>query len=86
MAFPDNIGPRTEAAWLAILDLLDDHHWHTHPELVEAATLASDLTPKSIDELIRKGYRTRHYTRRKPTTLDAAVYRRDPDDSMAGAR
>lgn len=86
MAFSDNIGPRTKAAWDAITDLLGDGHWHSHLELVEAATLASDLTPKSIDELIRKGYRTRHYTRRKPTTLDDAIYRRADLDSMAGVR
>lgn len=89
MAFPDNLGPRTQPAWDAILELLDDGHWHTHSELVDAATLASDLAPKTINELIRKGYRTRHYTRRTQklrtiTPLESAVYLRatlvDPVD------
>jgi hypothetical protein len=64
MTFPNDIGDRTNRAWQAILSTLHDGTWHTHEELVEAATQNSDLAPKSIDELIRKGYRTRHYTRR----------------------
>lgn len=84
MTFPDTLGPRTQRAWNAIRQLLADGHWHTHPELVEAATLASDITPKSIDELIRKGCRTRHYTRRtfpgRGGRAQSAVYRIVPKD------
>lgn len=81
MAFPDNLGTRTQPAWQAILDHLADSQWHTHAELVMEAGLASDLSDKSIDELIRKGYRTRHYTRRTSKVpgvagrVQAAVYR-----------
>jgi hypothetical protein len=80
MAFPNNIGPRTQPAWDAILEHLTDGDWHTHAELVMEAGLASDLTDKSIDELIRKGYRTRHYSRRVGKVpgqpkVQGAVYR-----------
>lgn len=75
MAFPDNIGPRTQVAWDAILDLLSDGQWHTHAELADTVLIASDLSPKTIDELIRKGHRTRHYTRKKTGRLVNAVYR-----------
>lgn len=81
MAFPDNLGTRTKPAWQAILDHLDDGQWHTHAELVMEAGLASDLSDKSIDELIRRGYRTRHYARRTSKVpgaggrVQGAVYR-----------
>jgi hypothetical protein len=81
MTFPNDLGPRTQPAWEAILRTLDQHDWVTHGDLVDAATAASDLAPKSIDELIRKGYRTRHYTRRTQKLrtigkIESAVYRR----------
>jgi hypothetical protein len=72
MPFPANLGERTQPAWQAILDWLSDGQWHTHAELVMEAGLASDLSDKSIDELIRKGYRTRHYTRRTSKIPGAA--------------
>jgi hypothetical protein len=83
MAFTDHLGPRTQPAWDAILDLLDTNDWVTHGDLLDAATNASDLVPKSIEELIRKGYRAGHYTRRTQklrtiTKLESAVYRRSP--------
>ena len=49
--------PRTRPAYLAILDELSDNQWHPVHDLQIAAAEASDLTPKSIDNLIRWGYR-----------------------------
>lgn len=83
MAFPTTLGPRTRPAWDAIVAHLSDGHWHTHAELATEAAHASDLTDKSIDELIRKGYRTHHYTRRTSKVpgligkVQGAVYRMD---------
>jgi hypothetical protein len=48
---------RTRPAYLAILDELLDDQWHPVEELQQAAQQASDLTPRSIDNLIRWGYR-----------------------------
>ena len=91
MAFPHNLGPRTRPAWDAILNHLADGEWHTHAELAFEAGLASDLSDKTIDELIRKGYRTRHYTRRTSKIpgqpkVQGAVYRRTPADHQDGVR
>lgn len=83
MSYTNHLGPRGLPAFDAILDVLADHHWHTHQELVDAASQASDLTPKTIDKLIRSGWRARRYTRTtagKPLRTANAIYRR------AGAR
>ena len=49
--------PRTKPAYLAILNELSDGEWHSIQDLQYAATQDSDLTPGSIDKLIRWGYR-----------------------------
>lgn len=49
--------PRTQPAYLAILDELLDDQWHSVQDLQQAAAQASDLTPRSIDNLISWGYR-----------------------------
>lgn len=49
--------PRTRPAYLAILDELSDDQWHPVHDLQIAAAEASDLTPTSIDQLVRWGYR-----------------------------
>lgn len=90
MAFPTNIGPRTRPAWDAIANTLADGQWHTHAELAMEAGAESDLSDKSIDELIRKGYRTRHYTRRTSNAhghspVQDAVYRLVDVDPKDGA-
>lgn len=84
MTFLDTLGDRTRPAFDAILKLLDDGHWHPHQELVDTATSASDLTPKTIDKLIRSGWRARHYQRSltgRAQRVDQAKYR-----LKAGAR
>jgi len=48
---------RTRPAYLAILNELDDDQWHPVQDLQYAAEQGSDLTPRSIDNLIRWGYR-----------------------------
>jgi hypothetical protein len=89
MVFYDTLGIRTRPAFDAILRLLDDNQWHTHTELVDTARGTSDLALKTIEELIRKGYRARHYTRtRQGGPVTAALYRRagcDRDRSGAGS-
>jgi len=49
--------PRTKPAYLAILDELSDDQWHPVHDLQYAAAEVSDLTPRSIDNLIRWGSR-----------------------------
>ena len=90
MAFPNNLGPRTRKAWNAILNHLADGNWHTHAELTREAQLASDLADNSIENLIRKGYRTRHYTRRTGQVpgqpkVQGALYRLTPRQTSRDA-
>jgi len=54
---------RTRPAYLAILDELLDDQWHSVQDLQYAAEQASDLAPRSIDNLIRWGYRRGQGTR-----------------------
>lgn len=63
MTFHDTLGPRQLDALNAIKNLLSDGHWHTHDELVLTALDYSDLTPKTIEELIRRAWRAGHYRR-----------------------
>lgn len=57
----DTIGPlqmpRYRPAYLAILEVLSDGQWHAIDETKEAAEAASDLAPKTIDNLIRWGHK-----------------------------
>lgn len=55
--------PRTQPAYFAILDELLDGQWHLVTDIETVALNASDLTPGSIDSLIRWGYRHGQGTR-----------------------
>lgn len=73
MAFLDTLGDRQQAALDASLEVLTDDEWHTHDELHQAAANASDLTPKSINELIRRAWRAGHYRRTTTTKSSRAA-------------
>lgn len=72
MPFLDTLGPRQHIALDAIRDLLNDGRWHTHHELLTTGLNASDLTPKTVEELIRRAWRAGLYRRSTTTRIARA--------------
>lgn len=83
MPFDPTNAPRLAPAWRTILQTLADNAEHPHQQLTAAARGASDLAPKTIENLIRRGWRTGHYRRRgTPQQPPAgALYRLPPTSS-----
>lgn len=75
---------RCRPAWIAVLDLLDDGHWHDTTDVHDAMWRAANLAPRTIENHLRSAGRRGWITRR-----NKRIRLRDRDaieQALGGAR